>query len=93
MAQLVSKIISNNYLFLLKFMLILNAFWKELGVVIKIMVHTQKNIKITFLANLLTKLVVCVDNKFSKKLFFTEEKILFIDSLKQFLKSMVIVKK
>ena len=37
--------------------------------------------------------VVCVDNKFSKKMFFTEEKILFINLLKQFLKSMIIVKK
>ena len=37
--------------------------------------------------------VVCVDNKFSKKFFFTEEKMLFIGSLKQFLKSMIIVKK
>ena len=46
-------------------MLILNAFSKELGLVIKIMAHTQKNIKITFIAVLLTKL--CVDNKFSKK--------------------------
>ena len=37
--------------------------------------------------------VVCVDNKFSKKLFYTEEKVLFIGSLKQFLKSMIILKK
>ena len=37
--------------------------------------------------------VACVDNKFSKKLFFTEEKMLFTNLLKQFLKSMIIVKK
>ena len=37
--------------------------------------------------------VVCADNKFSKKMFFTEEKIIFIGSLKQFLKSMIIVQK
>ena len=38
--------------------------------------------------------VVRVDNKFLIiKLFFTEEKMLFTDLLKQFLKSMIIVKK
>ena len=36
--------------------------------------------------------VVCVDNKFSKKLCFIGEKIEYIDLLKQFLKSMIIVK-
>ena len=54
-------------------MLILNAFCKELGVVIKIMAHIQKNIKITLLAVLLTKLCVLISN-LVKKLFFTEEK-------------------
>ena len=37
------------------------------------MAHTQKNIKITFLAVLLTKLCVLIINLF-KKLFFTEKK-------------------
>ena len=38
---------------------------KRVRVVIKIMTHTQKNIKITFLAVFIRKL--CVDNKFSKQ--------------------------
>ena len=37
------------------------------------MAHTQKNIKITFLAVLLTKLHVLIIN-LARKLFFTEEK-------------------
>ena len=37
--------------------------------------------------------VVCTDDKTSKNLFFTQDKMKFIDSLKQFLKSMIIVKK
>ena len=37
--------------------------------------------------------VVCVDNKFNKKVVFTEEKMLLSNLLKQFLKSMIIVKK
>ena len=56
------------------------------------MAHTQKNIKITFLAVLLTKLRVLIIS-LVKKLFFTEEKMLFTNLLKQFLKSMIIVKK
>ena len=56
------------------------------------MAHTLKNIKIIFLAALLTKLVVLIINSVTK-LFFTEEEMLFIGSLKQFLKSMIIVKK
>ena len=36
---------------------------------------------------------VCIDNKFSKKLFLTEEKMLLTELLKQFLKSMIILKK
>ena len=43
------------------------------------------------LAFLLIKLFVLIINSV-KKLFFTEEKILFIGSLKRFLKSMIIVK-
>ena len=57
---------------------------------IKIMAHTQKNFKMMFLAVLLIKLDVLIINSV-KKLFFTEEKMLFIGSLKQFLKSIVIV--
>ena len=34
--------------------------------------------------------VVCIDNRFSKKLSFTEEKMLFINSLHQFLVSIII---
>ena len=45
----------------------------EIGVVIEIMAHTQKNIKITFLAVLFTKSCVLIIN-LVKKLFFTEEK-------------------
>ena len=56
------------------------------------MAHTQKNIKITFLAVFLTKLFVLIID-LTKKLFFTEEKLLLRDLLKQFLKSMIIVKK
>ena len=37
--------------------------------------------------------VVCVDNKFSKKLFCTEEKMLFMNLLNQFLMSTIIVGK
>ena len=59
---------------------------------IKIMAHTLKNVKIMFLAVLLTKLFVLITS-LVQKLFFTEEKMLFIGSLKQFLMSMIIVKK
>ena len=44
-AQLALKIISNNYLFLLKFILILNVFLKKLRAVIQIVAHTLKNIR------------------------------------------------
>ena len=37
--------------------------------------------------------VACIDNKFSKNLFFTEEKMMFTYLLKQFLKIMIVVKK
>ena len=60
-------------------------------IVIKIMVHTQKNIKTIFLAVLLTNLFVLIKD-LARKLFFTEEKMLFTDFLMQFLKNMVIVK-
>ena len=56
------------------------------------MAHTQKNIKLIFLAVLLTKLFVLIIN-LAETLFFTEEKRLLIDLLKQFLMSMIIVKK
>ena len=51
--------------------------------------NTLKNIKITFFVVLLIKLFVLIINSV-KKLFFTEEKMQSIDSLKQFLKSMII---
>ena len=54
-------------------MLILNAFYKESKVVIKIMVHIQKNIKHIFLAVLLIKLHVLKIN-LARKLFFSEQK-------------------
>ena len=81
------KIISNNYSFLLKFMLILNAFWKELGVDIKTMAHTQKNIKITFLAVLLTKLCVLIIN-LVKRLFLTDKK----NAVYKFIKAIIVFK-
>ena len=56
------------------------------------MAHTHKNINHISLAVLLTKLHVLIID-LARKLFFTKEKIPFIDSLKQFLMSMVIVKK
>ena len=34
--------------------------------------------------------IVCIDNKFSKRVLFTEEKMMLTDLLKQFLKSMII---
>ena len=56
------------------------------------MAHKQKNIKPIFLAVLLTKLFALIISSV-KKLFFTDENMLFTDLLKQFLKSMIIVKK
>ena len=53
---------------------------------------SQENMKIIFLAVLLTKLFVLIINSV-KKLPFTEEKVLLTDLLRQFLKSMIIVKK
>ena len=59
--------------------------------VVKKMAHTLKIIKIIFLVVLLTKLFLLIINSV-KKLFFTEEKMLPTDLLKQFLKSVIIVK-
>ena len=56
------------------------------------MAHKQKNIKTTFLVVLLIKLFVLIID-LVKEVFFTEEKMLFTDLLKQFLMSMIIVKK
>ena len=56
------------------------------------MAYTQKNINIIFLVVFLTKLFVLIMN-LAKNLFFIEEKMLFIDSLNQFLKSVITVKK
>ena len=55
------------------------------------MPHKQKSVKYIFLAVLLIKLHVLIIN-LARKLFFTEEKMLLTDLLKQFLKSMIIVK-
>ena len=64
---------------------------KKLSVILlKIIVHTQKNINHIFPVVLLTKLFVLMINSV-KKLFFTEEKMLFTNLLKQFLVSIVIV--
>ena len=49
------------------------------------MAHTQKNIKTTFLAVILIRLFVLIINSV-KWLFFTDEKMQLVDSLKQFLK-------
>ena len=57
----------------------------------KLIVCTQKNIKIIFLAVLLIKFVMIINSV--KMLFFREEKMQLVDSLKQFLRSMIIVKK
>ena len=64
---------------------------KGLDVMIKIIVlHILKKVKIIFLAVLLIKL--CVMTDLTSHLFFTEEKVQFIDLLKKFFKSMIIVK-
>ena len=49
----------------------------------KKVVHTQKNIKTTFLAVLLIKLFVLIIDSV-KKLFFTEEKMLLTNLLSNF---------
>ena len=56
-----------------------------------IILHTPKNIKIIFLAILLIKSLLLMINLVSQ-LFFTEEEMQSINSLKQFLKSVDIVK-
>ena len=53
-------------------------------ILFKIIVHTQKNINHVFLVVLRTKLFVLIINSI-KKLFLTEEKMLFTDLLRQFL--------
>ena len=58
----------------------------------KIIVHTLKNIKIIFLVVLLVKLFVLII-KSVKKMCFLGERMQFIDSLKQFMKSIIILKK
>ena len=57
----------------------------------KIMLNLLKNIKIIFLAALLTKLFVLMINLVNQ-LFFTEEKMQSIKLLKELLKSMIIAK-
>ena len=94
--RLVLKTILNNYLLLLKYMPILSVFCVQLHqnkskAAIKISL-TARNIKITFLAALLTKLFVSIINSV-KKLFSTKEKMLLTNLLKQFLKSMNIARK
>ena len=59
---------------------------------INIILDIIKNIKIIFLAALLTKLFVLMINLVNQ-LFFTEEKMQSINLLKQFLKSMIIAKR
>ena len=78
------EIISNNYQFHLKIMLILGVTLK----VLKAMkVLTQSNIKITFLVVLLTKLFALIIGLLSQLLYW-EIKILLYNLLKQFLKNM-----
>ena len=55
--------------------------------------HTLKNIQIIFFAVLLTKLFLLIIINSVKKLFVTEKKMLLTSLLKQFLKSMIIIKK
>ena len=68
--------------------------FKQLAVPFKIYAafKKQKNISITFLASLLIKSFVLMINSV-KKLFSKEERMKFIDLLKQLLKSMIIAKK
>ena len=78
------EIISNNYQFHLKIMLILGVTLK----VLKAMkVLTQSNIKITFLVVLLTKLFALIIGLLSQLLYW-EIKILLYNLLKQFWKNM-----
>ena len=71
-------------------MLILNVMLKELRVVTEVIIlHTLKKIKTIFLGLLSIKFFVLMINLI-KQMFFTEEKMRFIDLLKQFLQSMFI---
>ena len=72
-----------------KIMLILGVIQKALKVM---KVLTQKSIKITFLVVLLTSLFVLMINLVNR-LLFLEVKMLLMNLLKQFLKSISIVKK
>ena len=74
-------------------MLILNAMQKRLRVVIKvatevIMLHAPKMVKVIFFAFFVINTYVLMNNIVSK-LFFREEKMQCIYSIKQFLKSIV----
>ena len=74
-------------------MLILNIITMELEVLIKrIIPNALKNIKHIFLAVFLIKLFVLMIDS-ANQLLFTEKKMRLINSLKQFLKSMIIAKK
>ena len=75
--------ISSKYQFDLKSMLILSVIY---GVLKAMKVLTQKNIKITFLVVLLTKLFVLMIGLLSQ-LLFIEVKMLLMNLLKQFLRS------
>ena len=73
-------------------MLILSVILKVLETLKNKMVFKPTNINITFLAIFAYKLV-CVDNKFSKQIVLYRGEMLPINSLKQFLKNMIAVKK
>ena len=64
-------IISNKYLFLSKYILILDVFLKKLIVILNIIIlaHTEKNTKIMFLVVLLIKQFVLIINIVKKKLY------------------------
>ena len=67
-------------------MLILNLMSKGLKIMSEIIIlHILKNIKVIFLAVLLKKLF-CTDDKFDKKLFFTEKKNAFNKLIEAILK-------
>ena len=81
----------DKYQFVLKFMLILNVFLKILKMILLIMMfHIQKNIKIIFLVVLLITLCMLIINSV-KKLFCIEERMLLIKLLNQFLMSTILV--
>ena len=80
---------SKKYQFHLKFMLILSLYYRALKFLKAL---TQRCIKIMFLVDLLTKLFVLMINLLSQQLFL-EVKMLLMNLLKQFLRSMNTVKK